>query len=414
MILVLSILLKLAGVVFLVLAALGVMRFSDPFQRMHAATKAGTLGAGLVVAGAIVAQGEVSATITGALTIVFLLLSAPIAGHLLGRAAYVSGARLTLGSKDALAGVLERASTPLDERLHWSDWTVQQPCINNQKAKEHPLAKSEDTENLSGLNSLERVRLALIYDGYEVAAPRAYQLAKERGLSLSVRVLIDAQSVETAEHPQAARQRTRQRVGDAMHGFQRSVAGDHLVELAYDEGDPEELLACRDQGETLLVLPHRGWFHHGLEVKRPLTTWTPDGLLRLPSVHAGPVLYCAAEKAGSTGSIAICDRGEAHLPALLDWAIESELWPDSEFHYVGTDPVRFQPVLERHRLSFVQTIPPAPDHLLPPALGHARAAIVGATPRPLRTEWFGMHWHSRFASTFGGEILVQEAQRDRS
>ena len=44
-----GIVLKLAGVVFLFAAALGVLRFKDVLQRMHAATKAGTIGAGLVI-----------------------------------------------------------------------------------------------------------------------------------------------------------------------------------------------------------------------------------------------------------------------------------------------------------------------------------------------------------------------------
>ena len=94
MLVLISIALKLAGVAFLVIAGVGVMRLSDPFQRMHAATKAGTLGAGLVILGSVVAQGATDATVTGILTIVFLLLTVPVAGHLLGRASYVSGAQL--------------------------------------------------------------------------------------------------------------------------------------------------------------------------------------------------------------------------------------------------------------------------------------------------------------------------------
>ena len=40
-----ALLFKLVGVVFIFGAALGLIRFRDPFQRMHAATKAGTVGA---------------------------------------------------------------------------------------------------------------------------------------------------------------------------------------------------------------------------------------------------------------------------------------------------------------------------------------------------------------------------------
>lgn len=114
----LALLLKLAGAGFLLAAALGVLRFADPFQRMHAATKAGTLGAGLVVLGSVVTLGSLSAAIMGVLTVLFLLATIPIAGHLLGRAAYVSGAVMAEGEGgDALEGVLDRAAHPLEDRL---------------------------------------------------------------------------------------------------------------------------------------------------------------------------------------------------------------------------------------------------------------------------------------------------------
>lgn len=104
-----AIALKLAGMAFLITAAIGVLRFADPLQRMHAATKTGTVGAGLTVLGAVFAFGSTAATIIGLLTAVFLLLTVPIAGHLLGRAIYVSGARLEgIEGRDALAGVLKR------------------------------------------------------------------------------------------------------------------------------------------------------------------------------------------------------------------------------------------------------------------------------------------------------------------
>ena len=107
---------KLIGVGFLVLAAIGVLRFSDPFQRMHAATKAGTLGAGFVVAGAMVALGTWGAFLIGLGTILFLLLTVPVAGHLLGRAAYVSGAKLNLTpGRDALEGILPRRGNLSDK-----------------------------------------------------------------------------------------------------------------------------------------------------------------------------------------------------------------------------------------------------------------------------------------------------------
>jgi multicomponent Na+:H+ antiporter subunit G len=114
---VLSVILQILGVIFLFAAALGLLRFRDPLQRMHAATKAGTIGAGLVLAGTVVVIEGVEGQIIGVLAILFLFLTAPIAGHLLGRAAYVSGAELVgISERDALKGVLARQLKSLEQR----------------------------------------------------------------------------------------------------------------------------------------------------------------------------------------------------------------------------------------------------------------------------------------------------------
>ena len=105
----LALLLKIAGMVFLFAAALGVLRFQDPLQRMHASTKAGTIGAGLIVAGAAIGSGDGWTIGIASLTVLFLLFTVPVAGHVLGRAIYISGAPLLgLKGKDALRGVLPR------------------------------------------------------------------------------------------------------------------------------------------------------------------------------------------------------------------------------------------------------------------------------------------------------------------
>ena len=110
-----AVLLMLAGVAFIVIAALGVARLPDVFQRMHAATKAGGIGTSLVVLGVLVAGGA-TRPLTGVLTIVFMLLTLSVASQLLARAAYISGAPLEgLDRGDPLAGVLDRAAGPPDE-----------------------------------------------------------------------------------------------------------------------------------------------------------------------------------------------------------------------------------------------------------------------------------------------------------
>lgn len=80
--------LLIAGGFFVFVAALGVLRLPDLFMRMHAATKAGTLGAGLVLMAAAVLFGQLGVAVKGVVVFVFLLLTAPVAAHVLGRAAY--------------------------------------------------------------------------------------------------------------------------------------------------------------------------------------------------------------------------------------------------------------------------------------------------------------------------------------
>jgi multicomponent Na+:H+ antiporter subunit G len=118
MIEILAVAFMLVGVIFLFAAMFGLLRFADPLQRIHATTKSGTVGAGLILVGVMIEMGDAQATFIGTATVIFLMLTIPIAGHLLGRAAYVSGARLDgLHGDDALDGVLERSPLTLDEYL---------------------------------------------------------------------------------------------------------------------------------------------------------------------------------------------------------------------------------------------------------------------------------------------------------
>ena len=105
-----------AGVAFILIASIGVARLPDVFQRMHAATKAGGIGASLVVLGVLVAGG-VARPLTGALIILFMLLTLSVASQLLARAAYLSGVPIEgLERGDPLAGVLDRTDVHAAER----------------------------------------------------------------------------------------------------------------------------------------------------------------------------------------------------------------------------------------------------------------------------------------------------------
>lgn len=90
----LTALLLVSGAFFCFVAALGVLRMPDTYIRMHASSKAGTLGCGLVLAAVALHFGEVSVVSRAAAAIAFLLLTAPAGAHMIGRAAYRTGVPL--------------------------------------------------------------------------------------------------------------------------------------------------------------------------------------------------------------------------------------------------------------------------------------------------------------------------------
>ncbi len=88
---VVSSVLLLSGVTLFLLAALGIVRLPDVFSRMHAATKASTLGLSLVLIGAMLRAEQAGDAVRLGLVIAFTFLTAPVGAHMLGRAAYRSG-----------------------------------------------------------------------------------------------------------------------------------------------------------------------------------------------------------------------------------------------------------------------------------------------------------------------------------
>ncbi|MEA2067859.1 MAG: monovalent cation/H(+) antiporter subunit G [Verrucomicrobiota bacterium] len=85
--------LLLGGLLSLVAAA-GVLRMPDLFTRMHAATKVGTVGVTAITIGLMIHFGSITVVSRGVLVIAFFLLTAPVAAHMIARAAYRSGVSL--------------------------------------------------------------------------------------------------------------------------------------------------------------------------------------------------------------------------------------------------------------------------------------------------------------------------------
>jgi multicomponent Na+:H+ antiporter subunit G len=84
-------LLMLIGSGFCLVAAVGIVRLPDTLTRMHAATKAGTLGAGLLIGAEALFYSDLGISLRAITMVALLLLTAPVAAHLIGRASYRSG-----------------------------------------------------------------------------------------------------------------------------------------------------------------------------------------------------------------------------------------------------------------------------------------------------------------------------------
>ncbi len=83
--------LALIAGLFALVAALGILRMPDVILRMHASTKAGTLACGLTMLAAAMVFGDLAVAVRAAGVVVFLLLTAPVAAHMIGRAALRTG-----------------------------------------------------------------------------------------------------------------------------------------------------------------------------------------------------------------------------------------------------------------------------------------------------------------------------------
>ncbi|GGD04170.1 monovalent cation/H(+) antiporter subunit G [Pontibacillus salipaludis] len=86
----------LAGTFFIISCSIGIIRFPDVYTRLHAATKGATLGVSGIMIGAFlflyIEHGMISGKLI--LGIIFVLLTAPVSGHMISRAAYRSGVQL--------------------------------------------------------------------------------------------------------------------------------------------------------------------------------------------------------------------------------------------------------------------------------------------------------------------------------
>lgn len=86
--------LLLLGGALVLIASIGLLRFHTVLARTHPATKAVTVGAVLVILAAAVRIPDNGATFKLLLAALLQLVTAPIAAHMIGRAAYRANTRM--------------------------------------------------------------------------------------------------------------------------------------------------------------------------------------------------------------------------------------------------------------------------------------------------------------------------------
>lgn len=86
------------GALFTLLAAVGVLRLPDLFTRMQASTKSATLGVACMMVATLTHFGDLAVGARALLVVAALFLTAPVAAHAIGRAAYLRGVELWDGT----------------------------------------------------------------------------------------------------------------------------------------------------------------------------------------------------------------------------------------------------------------------------------------------------------------------------
>jgi multicomponent Na+:H+ antiporter subunit G len=86
----------LAGGLFIVAGAVGVLRLPDLYTRMHAASLTDTMGAALILLGLMVQEGATLISVKLALIAVFLFFTSPTSSFALAHAGMTSGVRPVL------------------------------------------------------------------------------------------------------------------------------------------------------------------------------------------------------------------------------------------------------------------------------------------------------------------------------
>ncbi|MDP3105461.1 MAG: monovalent cation/H(+) antiporter subunit G [Candidatus Methanoperedens sp.] len=81
----------IAGLFFIVVGTIGLLRLPDFYSRMHATGKCDTLGVGLTITGLIIYNGLNFISVKLLFLVIFIFIVNPVATHAIARAAHKVG-----------------------------------------------------------------------------------------------------------------------------------------------------------------------------------------------------------------------------------------------------------------------------------------------------------------------------------
>jgi len=227
---------------------------------------------------------------------------------------------------------------------------------------------------------------------------------------------LDSVTVGHAVNSHLAKQEVQAALSQAIANVS-ALADTHKTKLnvVSVEGDPEKLIPHTKANHELLVLPHYGYFHHGVELRTPDRPGRPDGLLRLAGLHCGPTLLTNGlpEKDSMETRIAVFDDGTAKFPEKLASVVATGIWPNPRLflasRHAAARSTLFRAVIvaagveaQIERLEGMGN----GTLTLPDVYGGFAAVVVSELPRPLRTVWYGRIWLDHFGLGWSGEVVV--------
>lgn len=326
----------LSGGVVMSIAALGVARLPDVFMRMHAATKAGVVGSGLLMLGAGVALQSTIGLLIALAGVALLLATTPIASHALGRAAYVAGMPMSEALvTDALAGVHDRRQfdlTPPPPRPK----RAEPPRKKEESAMASALIQRQMLPHAITNQTALRHMVCWLAGGpsHREAVQLALDLAQASGAQLTgLSALNPKESAYQGPLPiggaywakwlaESRRTKMRETAAAALAEFQSMAAGSSVqIGTRHEEGELESTIIAT-AGADMLVVP-AGVDRFGMKVG-----YADEIALTLSEARLSPVLR-VRRRPETVHRIALIIAGTPNCGRLAHGLLHTGLWPDS-------------------------------------------------------------------------------------